>query len=125
RPTCLKFSSLMGREVQSQSGKRLGEVLDLVVSLDINTPPICIVGNGSAPGLRETHVAVPLHALRWSADSGVLALATTRQMFWSSTLAPSGEWEIMIIHLMEVDIKPATKRGLCWKRCPRAFGIQR
>src|ERR1017187_9592479 len=28
-----------------------------------------------------------------------------------------------LIHLMQAEIKPATKRGLCWKRCPRAFNI--
>jgi hypothetical protein len=38
---------------------------------------------------------------------------------------PGGYWQHMLIHLMQVEIKPATKRGLCWKRCPRAFGIQR
>jgi hypothetical protein len=35
------------------------------------------------------------------------------------------EYRDMLIHLMQVLIKPEAKRGLCWKRCPRAFGIQR
>jgi DNA-binding response OmpR family regulator len=42
-------------------------------------------------------------------------------------LAPEQTYNFnhMLIHLMQVEIKPSTKRVLCWKRYPRAFGIQR
>jgi sporulation protein YlmC with PRC-barrel domain len=89
---CFKATSLMGREVQSEAGERLGKVRDFVIDLSSNTAPIAIVGYGGALGFGETRIAVPFPDLHWSGDSGVLALATTKDKFQSAPATPSGEW---------------------------------
>ena len=90
--SCIRASALLGRTVQSDAGERLGKVKDVVINLDSHHAPIVVVGYGGALGIGETLVAVPFHDLKWSPETQILALSTTKDKFQSAPETASGEW---------------------------------
>jgi osmotically-inducible protein OsmY len=91
-PACNRASHIIGMELRTEMGDRLGRVQDLIVSLDSDRAPFAIVHYGGALGLGGTRVAVPLKELRWAADRKSLTIGATRDQFTSASTTPSGAW---------------------------------
>jgi sporulation protein YlmC with PRC-barrel domain len=92
KDSCCNASYLIGRDVQSSTGERVGKVQDLVLNLSSDSAPFCIVVYRGTLGIGGTRVAVPFHDLRWLADSGVLVLSASKEKFQSVPMTPTAEW---------------------------------
>jgi hypothetical protein len=93
--SCLKASTIIGREVYSAAGDRLAKVSDLIVSLDAQSVPIAILAYGGALGIGETRVAVPVKDLKWTGEPQHLTMAATRGELESASPVATGGWAVV------------------------------
>jgi hypothetical protein len=121
--SCFKASYLIGRDVQSSAGERVGEVQDIVLNLSSDTAPFCIVAYGGTLGTGVTRVAVSFRDLRWLAYSGVLALSASKEKFQSAPMTPTSDWATLARENWAKNIdrfygKPATSALSRFERQP-------
>jgi sporulation protein YlmC with PRC-barrel domain len=91
-PVCDQASRLIGLEVRTETGERLGKVRDLIVSLEPDRAPFAIVKCGGALGLGGTRVAVPIKDIKLSDDHKAFTLAASKEQFEAASSTPSGTW---------------------------------
>jgi len=91
-PICDRASRIIGLEVRSTDGDRLGHIQDVVVSLEADRAPFAIIRSGGAFGIGETRTAVPFKELKLSEDHRLLTMTGTKEQFASASQAPNGSW---------------------------------
>jgi len=91
-PMCDRASRIMGMEVRTADGEKLGRVQDIIVSLEADRAPFAIIRSGGAFGFGQTRTAVPLKDLKFAEDHRQLTLATTKDQFAAAGQAPNGSW---------------------------------
>jgi sporulation protein YlmC with PRC-barrel domain len=85
----IRASKLIGKEVKSEQGERLGKVEDLIINSSY-TVNFAIISSRGALGLGDKHIAVPIKDLNCSGEG--ITLSATADQLKNASKTPTGGW---------------------------------
>jgi sporulation protein YlmC with PRC-barrel domain len=115
--SAIRAKKVIGTNVKDTSGKKIGEVEDLVLDKQSNRILFAVVGFGGFLGLAEKYHPIPWSSLEYEEDEGAYVVSYTKEQLQA---APAGS----IDELTRDDGMAFRDRTYDYYKAPRYWELQ-